>query len=301
MLSAPRFAGQPTLEACVAEGYRMFAGEQDADAVLRLQKALHDLGYFHEEFIGTFGPKTGEAVSAFKTEEALRPTDPVASVGTIGRLDSYFAHEPADPDAGDPSENGVLEAVAGAALRAGPWADAALRDVTMFDPDDERPGDQQWEALGRLLESHFHFSRAGLTRGAALREWIIPVFEHAASVLAEGALEMTVVPMSRAAFLTAHPGIDYLAYRPASVGVVEFTPAFRTGLAPDDQAATVFSLIARGHDERLGVYAFPETKHFEFLPGEQGIRNAFAYAYFAYGSATGQGTSDIRPHARWPR
>lgn len=104
MFNAQRFIRKVTLQACVDDWYRMMQGESDADAVRLLRSALLALGY---EVAGgpdgDFGSGTATAVSAFKTDEGPTPTDPVASSrGTVGRLDAYFAHEPADPDVPNP-------------------------------------------------------------------------------------------------------------------------------------------------------------------------------------------------------
>lgn len=93
-----RFQGQPELEAVSAGNLRLGAAGtpefpapvlSEGPAISLVQRALLDLGYGLEEsdVIGIFGPKTGAAVTKFKQDWHLSPTDPVVGVGTIGALD----------------------------------------------------------------------------------------------------------------------------------------------------------------------------------------------------------------------
>src|SRR5215207_1671414 len=127
VLQSQRFLSNATLEACVSSGHRMLQGESDHDAVRRLQAALSDLGYHVEGGIdGDFGGGTGNAVVAFKTDEGLTPNDPVASTGTIGRLDRYFAHEIADPDFPDPAVGGLVDLTHARMNEAVRWTTIAI-------------------------------------------------------------------------------------------------------------------------------------------------------------------------------
>jgi hypothetical protein len=93
-LRARRFAGDPVLEACLGGTHRMLAPEEGR-AVLRVQAALLDLGFTLPQFgaDGKFANETGTAVSAFKTQHNLQPTDPVVGRLTMGKLDELFADE----------------------------------------------------------------------------------------------------------------------------------------------------------------------------------------------------------------
>ena len=110
-LESPRFASNATLLSCVNDRYRVTFGEPDTTAVRLLQTGLHDLGYdVGGGLDGQFGQGTAVGRSSrLKTDEQLDPADPVASRGTVGRLDEYFRHEPADPDAPDGSRDGLDE------------------------------------------------------------------------------------------------------------------------------------------------------------------------------------------------
>jgi peptidoglycan hydrolase-like protein with peptidoglycan-binding domain len=113
-LTAQRFSGQATLEACAAGAQQLRAGAGDSDAVVRVQRALYDLGYEPGTLDGIFGERTGLAVSDFKRHRGLQPTDPVVGTGTTGALDAYFAPEPVsrltvDDDAEDPGVRAQLE------------------------------------------------------------------------------------------------------------------------------------------------------------------------------------------------
>ncbi|TXH41347.1 MAG: hypothetical protein E6Q90_12000 [Actinobacteria bacterium] len=94
VLVAQRFAGSPTLQKCVTAGYRVLAGEPDTDAVRRIQASLGNVGYPCGTIDGAFGNNTGTAVSAFKRDMALSPTDPVVGSGTMTALDGLRAVDP---------------------------------------------------------------------------------------------------------------------------------------------------------------------------------------------------------------
>lgn len=91
-LRAPRFAGDPVLEGCLAGTHRMKAPEAGV-AVMKVQAALIDLGYRlpRKGADGHFGEETEKAVVAFKTAEGLWPNDAVVGKLTMGRLDGLFA------------------------------------------------------------------------------------------------------------------------------------------------------------------------------------------------------------------
>ncbi|MFI6600617.1 peptidoglycan-binding protein [Nonomuraea sp. NPDC050536] len=65
-------------------------------AVVRVQIALRELGFDlgPAGADGFFGPATGTAVSLFKQQHALTPSDPVVGVGTMTKLDDLFFVDP---------------------------------------------------------------------------------------------------------------------------------------------------------------------------------------------------------------
>jgi hypothetical protein len=83
------------LEACLAGEHRMLFGE-DGLAVMRVQAALIDLGRSvgPKGADGIFGNDTGAAVSAYKVDKALQPSDPVVGPGTAQALDDDFFFDP---------------------------------------------------------------------------------------------------------------------------------------------------------------------------------------------------------------
>ncbi|RIK10534.1 MAG: hypothetical protein DCC50_14760, partial [Acidobacteria bacterium] len=147
-LVAARFLAQPTLVRCVTEGYRVMAGEPDTGAVRTLQRSLLGLGYDTGGVDGQFTDATSQALVDFKTDEGLSPNDPVASTGTVGRLDTYYTDEPADPDLPDPSTTGLVELLGAAMETAGTWLDLAVADVAGGSPD-----------MLQRVEALFHPSR----------------------------------------------------------------------------------------------------------------------------------------------
>jgi Putative peptidoglycan binding domain len=99
-LASPRFAGEPTLEACFDNQGRLGEGAT-GDPVTRVQQALADLGadLGPTGVDGTYGPKTAAAVRKFKADEHLG-SEQFGDVGpgTIGRLDELFPPDrPATP------------------------------------------------------------------------------------------------------------------------------------------------------------------------------------------------------------
>jgi hypothetical protein len=92
VIISPRFFGDDVLESCLT-GHRMFAGSGDPpESVALVQQALDSLG-FSVSVDGIFGPETGQAVTAYKTQKGLTPNDPVVGPGTMAALDADFAHE----------------------------------------------------------------------------------------------------------------------------------------------------------------------------------------------------------------
>ncbi len=90
-----RFAGDQFLEDCAGGTRRMLLNDEDL-AVVRVQTALRELGFDigSHGADGFFGPDTGAAVSAFKQQQGLNPSDPVVGVGTMTRLDDIFFVDP---------------------------------------------------------------------------------------------------------------------------------------------------------------------------------------------------------------
>jgi Putative peptidoglycan binding domain len=96
-LQAPRFAGDPTLEGCLAGNHRMTVGEQ-GPAVRKVQEALIDLGFsIPDGATGGFFNQTGTAVTAFKTSRGIFPNDPVVGVNTMAALDAECFDKPPPP------------------------------------------------------------------------------------------------------------------------------------------------------------------------------------------------------------
>lgn len=101
-MQAARFLGDPVLNACLAGAHRMLADE-DNISVMRVQEALNTMGYAAGPLDGIFGLNTGAAVSAYKSDHGLQPTDPVVGPGTSAQLDADLFTDPAylDPAFGE--------------------------------------------------------------------------------------------------------------------------------------------------------------------------------------------------------
>jgi hypothetical protein len=94
-LRGPRFSGDPVLEACFESQHRMMAPEEGLP-VKRVQAALIELGRSVGPLgaDGIFGPSTGAAVSDYKFDKRLDPTDPVVGPGTSKALDDDLFFDP---------------------------------------------------------------------------------------------------------------------------------------------------------------------------------------------------------------
>ena len=96
-LNSARFSGDRILEQCAANTFRMQA-PQDSLSVMRVQEALSTLGYDAGTLDGIFGPDTGGAVTAFKIDNNLHPSDPVVGPGTSTALDTALFVDPPSLD-----------------------------------------------------------------------------------------------------------------------------------------------------------------------------------------------------------
>ncbi|MFN8032799.1 MAG: peptidoglycan-binding domain-containing protein [Mycobacterium sp.] len=92
-MRSTRFIGDEFLNGCQSGEWVMESGD-DALAVMRVQEALRVLGYDPGGLDGVFGPNTGTAVSAYKADQGLSPTDPVVGPGTSTALDDAMFFDP---------------------------------------------------------------------------------------------------------------------------------------------------------------------------------------------------------------
>jgi len=98
-LRSARLTGDQVLENCLTGGHRMLDGE-DGLPVMRVQSGLLDLGRSvgQKGADGIFGPDTGAAVTAYKTDKGLFPNDPVVGPGTTQALDDDLFLDPPNLD-----------------------------------------------------------------------------------------------------------------------------------------------------------------------------------------------------------
>jgi hypothetical protein len=98
-LQSPRFAGDPILEACLNGQHRMLA-PQIGEAVKKVQRALRDLGFplpltfARGDADGQYGDETARAVSRFKRDNNIEPSDGVVGRKTMAALDGLFTSSP---------------------------------------------------------------------------------------------------------------------------------------------------------------------------------------------------------------
>jgi hypothetical protein len=93
MLLSQLFAADQRFALVANGGDRLLAPEV-SDTVARVQQALVALGFAlpNGGIDDIFGDETGTAVSAYKTDRGLSPTDPVVGVGTSRQLDLEIAY-----------------------------------------------------------------------------------------------------------------------------------------------------------------------------------------------------------------
>jgi peptidoglycan hydrolase-like protein with peptidoglycan-binding domain len=96
-LTSPRFLGNATLTACLNGMRTMPPGngtlpETDTATVQLVQRALVDLGYLRscDEADGVYGARTFTAVSQFKADRGLTPSDGIVGPKTSMALDAEF-------------------------------------------------------------------------------------------------------------------------------------------------------------------------------------------------------------------
>lgn len=292
-LASQRFRGVTTLERCVSEGYRLTVDDPDTVAVTRLQHAMQDLGYLGPGAgDGFFGRTTGKAVSAFKTDHALQPTDPVVSTGTMTALDAVFAWEPVDPDAPDPSTDGLLEVGETARALAHTWSSAgldALRQYSEPDANDVSPGRQTFEAA--LLRN---FGAMGdQERDTLLRHFVFPMVDAMTSVL-DGPIAITALDRAQYAQLTG-PTYDPVAGLAGMI--VAITPPFRNAWDHSTRTHALLNAAARYAYPHAWHWGWPSSPRYAGL-GVQQRHNTVAYATFAAEIATAT-VSTARPAPAW--
>jgi len=90
-LAAPRFAGDPVLEACL-DGERMLQQGASGDAVTKIQQALIDAGFPLPQFgaDGSFGNETKSALKDFQRASSL-VDDGIVGRSTMSALDALFS------------------------------------------------------------------------------------------------------------------------------------------------------------------------------------------------------------------
>jgi hypothetical protein len=95
VLSSKRFENDPVLTECLNGQHRMMRPES-GPAVRKVQQALIDSAYplpvFGPDSI--FGQETEQAVSDYKSDRGIHPSDGVVGPGTMAALDAEFADEP---------------------------------------------------------------------------------------------------------------------------------------------------------------------------------------------------------------
>jgi cell wall-associated NlpC family hydrolase len=180
-LRSIRFAGEPLLEACLADGATVHLG-MSGGAVARVQQALMELGFSLKDYgpDGVFGPETGGAVAAFQLDYGLPSCDHIVDSATMRALDAcYEAERPVALDAGGVPQSGRLPpggdfpraavelALAQAAAEAhyllGTVGTPATLASARTDPVDPAVFAAQWD--GHVCAGRFNARNGGIAGG----------------------------------------------------------------------------------------------------------------------------------------
>lgn len=175
-LKSPRFAGDPTLEACLnGRGSLRRGAANPRPAVEKVQRALVDLRIPLPRFgaDGQFGGETAGAVSRFQAGRGLTP-DGVVGSRTMAALDGAFSSpgqpSPTSPPPGPPSpppplQPGIHWGVDTAAKADFELPDKNGRRMKLFDIITQELG--MPEFWGRYIFSSSSKGVAGLTKSEA--------------------------------------------------------------------------------------------------------------------------------------
>ncbi|MEZ5114635.1 MAG: hypothetical protein R2737_00090 [Candidatus Nanopelagicales bacterium] len=298
-LSSRRFGGNATLVACADAGYRLMAGDTHADAVSLVQQSLVDLGYACPQ-TGQFDAGTGAAVTAFKTDEALVPNDPVVGSGTIGRLDGYFVWEPTDPDVPDPSTAGLVAVVEAAMGTAVGWANAAIASLNAWASGQILPADPLWVAREALLTRHLGIDPTTpvARREEVLDEVALPALHGVVRALAPPSPFLVIAPVDRVTFVQGPGGGVYAGAALATGAVLTVTPAFRNVWDPVAQAGVVLRAALAPAYPASQVLAFPISMRYVTLDPASRATNRMGLVSLAYETATAT-PAPFRPIPTW--
>ena len=292
-MTAQRFAGVPTLQACAAGTHVMGAGDPDAIAVTRVQEALSDLGYLPaDEVDGVFGTRTGKAVTAFKTDEKLSPTDPKVGPGTMAALDAAFATEADDGDVPDASTAGLDTLAQQARTTALAWVGAARQALSAW-PNPPAPGEQvdlARQAYEASLTRNFHLAR---TPDEAI--YLDVVLDPMLTSLPQVLQGLRFVAQDRATYLSMTATYDTSSAFPGLS--VHVTPAFRNTLDATERAADVLRFAVMFCFPLARTKGWPGTARYASLDTRTAIRNSVAWVSFCAEMGGQQAT--FRPTPRW--
>lgn len=295
-LQSQRFRGQATLEGCLAGTRTLTLDDPDSEAVHRVQDALSGLGYLvWTGSDGLFGKQTGKAVSAFKKDSGLQPTDPVVGKGTMAALDAIFASESASPDAPDPGTGRLPALASAAAATAAGWAQSARNAMQQYndpDPADVTPGRVAFEAA---LERDFGAGAGGPgTRDPLMRYWLAPMVDGMAQLLGSP----NVLGLDQPGFRSTSQRGIYRACSGFPGLTFAVTPPFANVLSGTVRATEMLRVAAEFCYYDADIKGVPGTPRFSSLQTGDQIRNVFAYVAFCHELATGA-TPPVGPPLLW--
>ncbi|MFN8184994.1 MAG: peptidoglycan-binding domain-containing protein [Candidatus Nanopelagicales bacterium] len=285
VLVAQRFAGSPTLQKCVTAGYRVLAGEPDTDAVRRIQASLGNVGYPCGTIDGAFGNNTGTAVSAFKRDMALSPTDPVVGSGTMTALDGLFDWEPADPDLPDPTTVDLVALAQDTITNVlVPWLRTTVDALAVGLDGLPHPGDPGWVSAQSALDRNFRLDLQPAARLANMTD-IHTVLDACLRLLDPGGF-LHFEPMDRvtfAAHYTAGGGLGtpiYVCSEGLDGGRVVITPPFRNTLDDEDRAVHILRFALRVVRPSLVTTIYPGTRPWDIMNTATRLGSRTAYQSF---------------------
>jgi hypothetical protein len=197
----------------------------------------------------------------------LSPDDPVVGVGTMTALDGFFAWEPSDPDAPDPTSAG-LEALVQTTITASvvPWLRTSLAALQTCRDGQPHPDDPQWVQAQAALDRNFRLDLQPAARAANTAE-IADVVDGCLRLMDPGGF-LAVRAMDRAeyaAYRAEHGAPPF--YPPSSDGGGHFSvmPPFRNVLDDEDRAVHVLRAALRVVRPGLAIASYPGTRPWDIM------------------------------------
>jgi peptidoglycan hydrolase-like protein with peptidoglycan-binding domain len=289
-LFSPYFLADQQLVDCDAGTVLLQSGSAGS-GVDRVQRALGALGYSLAAD-GNFGPDTDTAVRVFQGDQGLS-VDGQIGPNTIGVLDGLMSGVPADPDAPDPSANGLTQLVTDTVTtKVLPWATAAIDWLNRWPAADQHPGDPDWDRFQISREAHLHTSTYTGDLQEAYESVLLPIYHAVKRAWDPTSPFLQIAEVEQADMRAIADGI-YPPVFLTSGAVLHVAPPFRNALTDDGRASLLMRVVVRLTNTSATTRWAPTCGHYGTLTGDEAIVNAPSYPGLAFDLA--QPTADVTP------